>query len=191
MKNFYIGKEINRKEDDTQLNDKYLAMDAVPVVDGDVCWKLSLDVPGKSSSQIYKEMLSFYNTLTRGKDMLERSKIALVNENEHKIAVVMQEWLVFSHTFISLDRAELNYVLQTVCLKTVGTSISTPLPTRITSRLLLRTIGRAAVSTRTLKKCSRIHLQSLALSQKQTVVFTIPLAAATQLHPCQTNDAYR
>ena len=110
-----IVKEETRKEDDTQLNDKYLAMDAVPVVDGDVCWKLSLDVPGKSSSQIYKEMLSFYNTLTRGKDMLERSKIALVNENEHKIAVVMQEWLVFSHTFISLDRAELNYVLQTVC----------------------------------------------------------------------------
>ena len=110
-----IVKEETRKEDDTQLNDKYLAMDAVPVVDGDVCWKLSLDVPGKSSSQIYKEMLSFYNTLTRGKDMLERSKIALVNENEHKIAVVMQEWLVFSHTFISLDRAELNYVLHTVC----------------------------------------------------------------------------
>ncbi|MGN0225830.1 MAG: DUF4468 domain-containing protein [Prevotella sp.] len=108
-------KENTITEAETELNDKYLALDAVPVVDGDVCWKLSINVPGKSSSQIYKEMLSYYNTLTKGKDMLERSKIALVNENEHKIAVVMQEWLVFSHTFISLDRAELNYVLQTVC----------------------------------------------------------------------------
>ena len=38
-------------------------------------------------------------------------KIALVNPSEHIIANTMDEWLVFSQSFISLDRSEFKYQL--------------------------------------------------------------------------------
>ena len=39
------------------------------------------------------------------------SRVALVNDAEHVIANTMDEWLVFSQSFISLDRTEFKYQL--------------------------------------------------------------------------------
>ena len=39
------------------------------------------------------------------------SRVALVNKDEHIIANIMDEWLVFSSSFISLDRTEFKYNL--------------------------------------------------------------------------------
>lgn len=39
------------------------------------------------------------------------SRVALVNDAEHIIANTMDEWLVFSQSFLSLDRTEFKYQL--------------------------------------------------------------------------------
>lgn len=93
----------------------YFAEDAVPVVDGKVQWVYDLDVPGKNAKQIYDETLQFLTKMTKEENQLERSKVALVNEQEYKIAASMQEWLVFSSSFLSLDRTKFNYMLYANC----------------------------------------------------------------------------
>jgi len=112
--------ETEKKEDDKQDKDDnksniYLAEDAVPLVDGKVQWVYELDIPGKSAKQIYGEMLQFLSKITKEENQLERSKVALVNEKDYKIAATMQEWLVFSSSFLSLDRTKLSYVIYANC----------------------------------------------------------------------------
>ena len=87
----------------------------MPEVDGKVQWTCDINVPGKNAQQIYDEMLRIMSKLTKEENQLERSKVALVNEQEHKIASTMQEWLVFTSTFLSLDRAKMSYILNADC----------------------------------------------------------------------------
>lgn len=112
--------ENEKKEDGTQDKDDknssiYLAEDAVPLADGKVQWIYELDIPGKSAKQIYDEMLQLLSKMTKGENQLERSKVALVNEKEYKIAATIQEWLVFSSSFLSLDRTKISYVIYANC----------------------------------------------------------------------------
>ena len=107
--------EAEKKKADDKNNDIYLAAGAVPEVDGKVQWTCDINVPGKNAQQIYDEMLRIMSKLTKEENQLERSKVALVNEQEHKIASTMQEWLVFTSTFLSLDRAKMSYILYADC----------------------------------------------------------------------------
>lgn len=93
----------------------YLAEGAVPLIDGKVQWIYELDIPSKNARQIYDEMFQFLSKMTKEDNQLERSRIALVNEKEYKIAASLQEWLVFSSSFISLDRTKFNYMLYANC----------------------------------------------------------------------------
>lgn len=93
----------------------YVALDAVPVVNGDVQWELNVSVPGKSAQQLYDAMLGYMTRLTQEEIQLERSKVAIVNESEHSIVATLQEWLTFTSNFISLDRTKFNYVLIANC----------------------------------------------------------------------------
>lgn len=110
-----IQEETEKKKADDKNNEIYLAAGAVPEVDGKVQWTCDINVPGKNAQQIYDEMLRIMSKLTKEENQLERSKVALVNEQEHKIASTMQEWLVFTSTFLSLDRAKMSYILNADC----------------------------------------------------------------------------
>lgn len=110
-----IQEEAEKKKADDKNNDIYLAAGAVPEVDGKVQWTCDINVPGKNAQQIYDEMLRIMSKLTKEENQLERSKVALVNEQEHKIASTMQEWLVFTSTFLSLDRTKMSYILNADC----------------------------------------------------------------------------
>lgn len=110
-----IQEETEKKKADDKNNEIYLAAGAVPEVDGKVQWTCDINVPGKNAQQIYEEMLRIMSKLTKEENQLERSKVALVNEQEHKIASTMQEWLVFTSTFLSLDRAKMSYILNADC----------------------------------------------------------------------------
>lgn len=110
-----IQEEAEKKKADDKNNEIYLAAGAVPEVDGKVQWTCDINVPGKNAQQIYDEMLRIMSKLTKEENQLERSKVALVNEQEHKIASTMQEWLVFTSTFLSLDRAKMSYILNADC----------------------------------------------------------------------------
>ena len=65
---------------------------------------------GKSAAQLYDLVFDYMSGLTQDKES-KASRMALVNKDEHIIANAMDEWLVFSNSFISLDRTECKYNL--------------------------------------------------------------------------------
>lgn len=78
--------------------------------DGKVEFELDMDANGKTAEQIYQIVYNYLTELTQDKNNIA-SRVALVNPDEHVIANTMDEWLVFSQSFISLDRCEFKYQL--------------------------------------------------------------------------------
>lgn len=78
--------------------------------DGKVEFQLNTDANGKSAQEIYDIVYKYMAELTQSKNNIS-SRVALVNKNEHIIANMMDEWLVFNASFISLDRTEFKYQL--------------------------------------------------------------------------------
>ena len=69
-----------------------------------------IEAPGKSAAQLYNLVFDYMSGLTQDKES-KASRMALVNKDEHIIVNAMDEWLVFSNSFISLDRTECKYNL--------------------------------------------------------------------------------
>lgn len=78
--------------------------------EGKVEFTLDTDANGKTAKQIYDIVYEYMSDLTQSDDNIA-SRMALVNPNEYIIANSMDEWLVFSNSFISLDRTEFKYQL--------------------------------------------------------------------------------
>ena len=78
--------------------------------DGKVEFTMETDANGKSAAQIYDIVYNYMSGLTQDKNNIA-SRVALVNPQEHVIANTMDEWIVFSQSFISLDRTEIKYQL--------------------------------------------------------------------------------
>lgn len=78
--------------------------------DGKVEFTMKTDANGKSAAQIYDIVYNYMSGLTQDKNNIA-SRVALVNPQEHVIANTMDEWIVFSQSFISLDRTEIKYQL--------------------------------------------------------------------------------
>ena len=115
--NNYQGKEkkIEKKTKEKKSDEKYMEKDAVPEVDGKVAWIMDVEVPGTTAQQNYDKMYDFLNRLVKGKNQLEDSNVSIVNNQEHKIAASIREWLVFHKTFYDIDRAKFQYTLLTEC----------------------------------------------------------------------------
>ena len=78
--------------------------------EGKVEFTLDTDANGKTAKQIYDIAYEYMSDLTQSDENIA-SRVALVNPNEYIIANSMDEWLVFSSSFISLDRSEFKYQL--------------------------------------------------------------------------------
>lgn len=89
---------------------KYLEGALTYNAEGKIEFTLDTDANGKTAKQIYDIVYQYMSDLTQGKDNIA-SRMALVNPNEYVIANTMDEWLVFSSSFISLDRSEFKYQL--------------------------------------------------------------------------------
>lgn len=89
---------------------KYLAGAVTTNAEGKVEFSLDTDANGKSAAQIYDIVFQYMSELTQGEQNIN-SRVALVNKDEHVIANVMDEWMVFNQSFISLDRTEAKYQL--------------------------------------------------------------------------------
>ena len=95
---------------------KYLVENAVPVVDGKVTWKTTINAPGKSAQQIYDILLAQLNKMVKEENQLEeRSKVAIQDQVNHQLGATFHEWLVFKNTALSLDRTVLNFQLIADC----------------------------------------------------------------------------
>lgn len=89
---------------------KYLAGAITYNDENKIEFTLDTDANGKTAKQIYDIVLKYMSELTQN-DQNIASRVALVNDAEHVIANTMDEWLVFSKSFISLDRTEFKYQL--------------------------------------------------------------------------------
>lgn len=89
---------------------KYLEGAITTDADGKVEFVLNTDANGKSAQQIYDIVYDYMTKLTQGEQNIG-SRVALVNKGENIIANTMDEWLVFSASFLSLDRSEFRYQL--------------------------------------------------------------------------------
>lgn len=77
---------------------------------GKIVFDTEIEAPGKSAAQLYNLVFDYMSGLTQDKES-KASRMALVNKDEHIIANAMDEWLVFSNSFIALDRTECKYNL--------------------------------------------------------------------------------
>ena len=100
----------------TNPDAKYLAEDAVPEIDGKVCWKTTINAPGKSASQIYDILLAQLNKMAKEENQLfEKSKVAIQDQTKHQLGATFHEWLVFKSTALNLDRTVMNFQLIVEC----------------------------------------------------------------------------
>lgn len=93
---------------------KYLE-GAVPTVDGKVVFKTTIEAPGKSADEIYGIILKYMQRMTREKNQIENSTVALQDTVNHILAGNYQEWLVFKIASMSLDRTRFKYSLIAKC----------------------------------------------------------------------------
>ena len=94
---------------------KYLVPNAVPEVDGIVCWETTLQAPGKTASQIYDILLAQREKMTTEPNQIANSNVAIQNADKHEIGAVYHEWLVFKSAALSLDRTQMNFQLIVTC----------------------------------------------------------------------------
>lgn len=77
---------------------------------GKIVFDTEIEAPGKSAAQLYDLVFDYMSGLTQDKES-KASRMALVNKDEHIIVNTIDEWLVFSNSFIALDRTECKYNL--------------------------------------------------------------------------------
>jgi colicin import membrane protein len=94
---------------------KYLVENAVPVVNGKVCWETTIQAPGKSAQQIYDILLEQMEKMTKEPNQEDNSVVAIKNTEKHEIGAVFHEWLVFKKAALSLDQTIFNYQLIANC----------------------------------------------------------------------------
>lgn len=103
-------KTTKSKDADEKSNPKYLQGAVNTNAEGRVEFEMKTDANGKSAKQIYNLVYNYLSELTQNEENIA-SRIALVNPTEHTIACSMDEWLVFSKSFLSLDRSQFKYQL--------------------------------------------------------------------------------
>ena len=104
---------VDDDDDNSEDRDKrYLVAGAVPEVNGRVEWTTTMDVPGKTADEIYSVSKEYLSRLVSDKLQLPGSQIAIDNPAEHNVAATVHEWLVFRNSALSLDRAEIFYLLE-------------------------------------------------------------------------------
>ena len=94
---------------------KYLIPNAVPEIDGKVCWEQTIQAPGKSARQIYDILLKQLTKMTEEPNQIENSVVALKDSVNYELGAVFHEWLVFKNAALSLDRTQFNYQVLVEC----------------------------------------------------------------------------
>ena len=97
----------NKKEDN--YNPKYLA-GAVTLTDGKVVFKQSYNAPNLSKEAIYNQLLQWANERFQPKDDMH-SRVVYMNKEDGQIAVMGEQYIVFSSSALSLDRTRIYYQL--------------------------------------------------------------------------------
>ena len=99
----------------TNPDAKYLEPNAVPVVDGKVCWETVIEAPGKSAQQVYEILKNQLVKMTKEPNQIENSTLAIHDSVKYELGAVFHEWLVFKDATLVLDRTQFNFQLLVYC----------------------------------------------------------------------------
>ena len=94
---------------------RYLLPDAVPVIDGKVCWETTIEAPGKSAGQIYDILLKQLEKMVVEPNQIENSIVAVKDSVKLELGAVFHEWLVFKSAMFSQDQTQFNYQILVAC----------------------------------------------------------------------------
>jgi len=94
---------------------RYLLPDAVPVIDGKVCWETTIEAPGKSARQIYDILLKQLEKMVAEPNQIENSIVAVKDSVKQELGAVFHEWLVFKSAMFSQDQTQFNYQILVAC----------------------------------------------------------------------------
>ena len=94
---------------------RYLLPDAVPVIDGKVCWETTIEAPGKSAGQIYDILLKQLEKMVVEPNQIENSIVAVKDSVKQELGAVFHEWLVFKSAMFSQDQTQFNYQILVAC----------------------------------------------------------------------------
>ena len=94
---------------------RYLLPDAVPVIDGKVCWETTIEAPGKSARQIYDILLKQLEKMVAEPNQIENSIVAVKDSVKLELGAVFHEWLVFKSAMFSHDQTQFNYQILVAC----------------------------------------------------------------------------
>lgn len=97
------------KEKNDNTDPKYLA-GAITMTDGKVTFSKDFNVPGASKSVLYSTMKKWADGRFQPNEKMN-ARVVYENETEGTIAVMGEEYLVFSSTALSLDRTRIYYAL--------------------------------------------------------------------------------
>lgn len=92
---------------------KYLE-GAVPVVDGKVVFSKEFITPTLSQEQIYESVLQWAQKRFKMNNEF-KSRVLYSNKGKGEIACLGNEYIVFSSSFLSLDRSEMTYRVSIYC----------------------------------------------------------------------------
>ena len=96
-----------------QDESKYLE-GAVPVIDGKVTFSTSIQAKGMNRTQIYDKVLEWANKYFQPKENLN-PKILYSNPEKAEIIAGGEEYIVFKHNYLILDRTRIYYNLIANC----------------------------------------------------------------------------
>lgn len=96
-----------------QVESKYLE-GAVPVVDGKVTFSTTIEAQGMNRSQIYDKVLEWANKYFQPKENLT-PKVLYANSEKAEIIAGGEDYIVFAHNYLVLDRTRIYYHLIANC----------------------------------------------------------------------------
>ncbi len=102
------------EEHENSLYRRYL-VGAVPVENGKVVFKNTIEAPGKNAQEIYDIVKKYMQKMLKEKNQTEQSRIVIDDSVNHQICGSFQEWLVFKNTALVLDRTRFMYNLLVSC----------------------------------------------------------------------------
>lgn len=99
-----------------QVDAKYLA-GAVPVENGYVTFKQTIQAPSLSQQDIYQAILSWASQKYQTSTQFPNNHLITQDESTGEIGVTGEEFITFSSSFLALDRTRIYYQLRINCLE--------------------------------------------------------------------------
>lgn len=93
----------------TEDQSRYLA-GAVPVVDGKVVFSKDYNVPSLSKNDIYEKGMAWMESVLNHN--FQSSRMLIVDQEKGYLLGMNERYLIFKSSFISVDRATVNYVIR-------------------------------------------------------------------------------